>query len=70
MRPASKWLFVLGLPSGSPEIAKVGTPVTLGPHNFVCKPPIEMRSIALVESFPMVCHMPFARKEIGSILDF
>jgi len=29
---------------GSPEIAKVGTPATLGPHNFVCKPPIEMKS--------------------------
>jgi len=43
MRSTSKWLFVSGLPSGSPEIVKVGTPVTLGPHNFVCKPSIEMR---------------------------
>jgi hypothetical protein len=42
MRPTSKWLFVLGLPSGSLEIAKVGTFAT--PHNFVCRPPIEMRS--------------------------
>jgi hypothetical protein len=25
---------------------KVGTPVTLGPHNFVCKPLIEIRSKA------------------------
>jgi len=43
MRPTSKWLFVPGLPSGSPEIAKVGTPATLGPHKFMCKPPIDMR---------------------------
>ncbi len=42
-RPTSKWLFVLGLPSGSLEITKVGTSKTLGPHNFVCRPPIEMR---------------------------
>jgi len=31
MRPTSKWHFFLGLPNGSPEIAKVGTPTTLGP---------------------------------------
>jgi len=36
--------FVPGLPSGSPKIAKVGTPTTLRPHNFMCKHPIEMRS--------------------------
>jgi len=34
----------LSLPSGSPEIAKVGTLMTLGPHNFVCRPLIEMKS--------------------------
>ncbi len=28
---------------GSLEILKVGTPMTLGPHNFACKLPIEMR---------------------------
>jgi len=42
-RPTSKWLFVLELPSGSPEIAKVRTSAILGPHNLVRKPPIEMR---------------------------
>jgi hypothetical protein len=42
--PTSKWLFVPGLPSESPEIAKVGTPTTLGRHNFACRPMIEMRS--------------------------
>jgi len=26
------------LPSGSPEIALVGTPATLEPHNFASKP--------------------------------
>jgi hypothetical protein len=35
--------FLPGLPSGSPEIPKLGTLVTLGAHNFVCRPPIEMR---------------------------
>jgi hypothetical protein len=43
---ASKCHFVLGLPSGSLEIHKVGTLATLGAHNFVCRPPIEMRSKA------------------------
>jgi len=42
----SKWLFVLGLPSENPEIAKVGTPATLRRHNFACTPPMEMRSEA------------------------
>jgi hypothetical protein len=40
---ASKWHFVPWLPSGSPEILKVGIPATLGAHNFVSKIPIEMR---------------------------
>ncbi len=44
MGPASKCHFVLGLLNGNPEIPKVGTPLTLGAHNFVCKPLIEMRS--------------------------
>jgi len=43
-RPTSKWHFVSGLPNGSFKIAKVGTLATLGPHNFVCKSSIEMRS--------------------------
>jgi len=33
-----------GFPSGSPEITKVGTPTTLGRHNFACRPRIEKRS--------------------------
>ncbi len=32
-----------GLPSGSFEIASVGTPATLEPHNFVRRPMIDMQ---------------------------
>jgi hypothetical protein len=39
-------LFVPGLSSGSPEIAQVGTPTTLEPHNFASRPPIAMQSEA------------------------
>jgi hypothetical protein len=35
--------FFLGLPNGSLKIPKVGTSTTLGAHNFVCRPLIEMR---------------------------
>jgi hypothetical protein len=39
--------FCPGTPKfGSLEIAKIGTPAILGPHNFVFKPSIEMRSEA------------------------
>ncbi len=43
-RPTPKCHFVLGLPSGSPKIPKVGTLTTLGAHNFVCKPLTEVKS--------------------------
>ncbi len=33
-------------PSENPKISKIGSPVILGAHNFVCKPPIEMISRA------------------------
>ncbi len=46
MGPAPKWHFVLGLPSGSFEIPKVGTLATLGAHNFVFRPLIDMKSKA------------------------
>ncbi len=42
MGPAPKCHFVSGLPSESFEIPKVGTPITLEAHNFVCRPPIKM----------------------------
>jgi hypothetical protein len=39
--------FCFGTPKWESQIPKVGTPVTLvstlGPHNFVCRPPIEMK---------------------------
>ncbi len=41
--------FVPGLPSGNPKIPKVGTPATLGAHDFVCKPSIEMKSKAQLQ---------------------
>jgi hypothetical protein len=44
MGATSKWHFVPGLPSGSLEISKLGTSVTLGAHNFLCRPPIDIRS--------------------------
>jgi hypothetical protein len=34
--------FFLGTPSGSLEIAQVGTPAILEPHNFARRPLIEM----------------------------
>jgi hypothetical protein len=36
MGPIPKWHFVPRLPSGSLEISKVGIPVILGAHNFMC----------------------------------
>jgi hypothetical protein len=66
--------FFPGLPSGGPEIPKVGTPTTLEAHNFVCRPTIEMRYekkiVGLVKSFPTICDMPPENKEIEAILDF
>ncbi len=40
---APKCHFVLGLPSASPQIPKIGILVTLEAYNFVCKPLIEVR---------------------------
>jgi hypothetical protein len=60
MGPAPKCHFVLGLPSGIPEIPKIRTPTTLEAHNFVCRPPIEVKLkkiVAFIKSFPTVCDM-------------
>jgi hypothetical protein len=43
MMATFKWLFVPGLPKGSPETAKVGIPATLQGYNFVLRPLIGMR---------------------------
>ncbi len=42
--PAPKCHFVPRLPNGNLEIFTIGIPTILGAHNFVCKPPIEIRS--------------------------
>jgi hypothetical protein len=39
-----KYHFVLGLLNENLEIPKIKTPVTLKAHNFVCRPPIEVKS--------------------------
>jgi len=41
--PTPKCHFVLGLPIENPKIPKVGILATLGAHNFMCRPSIEMR---------------------------
>ncbi len=73
MGPAPKCHFVSGLPNGNPEIRKVKTPTTLGAHNFMCKPPIEMKSKAklypLSKDFQLCC-MPPKSKKIEVIPDF
>jgi hypothetical protein len=43
MGATSKWLFVLGLPSGSPKIVPVWIPGTLAAHNSLLKPLIGVR---------------------------
>jgi hypothetical protein len=43
---SAQMAFCPRTPSGSLEIPKFGTPATLGAHNFVYRPPIEMRSKA------------------------
>jgi hypothetical protein len=53
--------------TGNLEIPKLGTPAILGAHNFLHRPPIDMRSKA---KFPTICGMPRERKEIGLIPDF
>ncbi len=47
--PTPKRHFVSGFPSWSLEIPKIGTLVILVAHNFVCKPPIEVRSKAKLQ---------------------
>ncbi len=56
-----KWHFVLGLPNGNPKITKVSISATLGPHNFVCRPSIEMRSEAKLQPLLRAFQLYFAR---------
>ncbi len=55
------------------EIFEIGTFVILKSHNFLCKPPIEVRVkkiVAFIENFPTICGMPFAHKLTNAILNF
>jgi hypothetical protein len=58
----------------TPGIPKLGTPATLGAHNFLWRPSdwdeVLRKIVVLVKSFPIVCGMPPAQKEIGLIPDF
>ncbi len=67
--PAPKCHFVPRLPSGSLEIPKIGTPMTLGAHNFVCKPLIEVRSKAKLQPSLRAFHLS-EHKEIRAIPNF
>ncbi len=73
-RPTSKWLFVLGLPSGNPEIAKIRIPANLEPHNLVCKPLIKMWFKAkfqpLLRSFQWYVARYLNTRKLGQFLTF
>ncbi len=72
--PAPKCHFVPGLPSGSPEIPKIGTFASLKAHNFVCKPPIEARYEAKLQPFSRAFQQYVTRhlhgRESGQFLIF
>jgi hypothetical protein len=51
---APKCHFFPGLPSESLEIPKVGNPMTLKAHKFLCTPMIEMRSKTKLRTFQRI----------------
>ncbi len=72
--PAPKCHFVLRFASESPKIPKIGIPVTLETHNFVCRPLIEMMSRKKLQLLSKVfqwyvAHHLYAR-ELGRFLTF
>ncbi len=71
---APKCHFVQGLPSGSFKIPKVVFLATLGAHNFVCKPPIGMRSKAKLQPLLRTFQWHVARhmnaRKLGRFLTF
>ncbi len=73
-KPTPKCHFVLRLPSGSPEILKVGSPTTLKAYNFVCRPSIEMKSQAKLQPSLKAFQRYFTRhlnaKKLGRFLTF
>jgi hypothetical protein len=74
MGATSKWHFVPRLPNGSLEIPRVETLMTLGFHNFVCKPPIAMRFEAKLypslRAFQQYVASHLNARKSGSIPDF
>jgi hypothetical protein len=66
--------FCLGLPSWSPEIPEIGTPMIFYAHNFLWKTfdwsEVSKKIVALVKSFPTVCGTPPESKYIEEILNF
>jgi hypothetical protein len=63
----SKWLFVPGLPSGSPEIPTIRTLITLGAHNFAWKLQIIM-SLSRAFQWHVACYLQ--AKKSGQFLTF
>jgi len=57
-----------------PKIPKVGTPVTLEPHNFVCKPLIKLSSIAKLypssRAFQRYVARRLQERKLGRFLTF
>ncbi len=74
MGPTPKCHFVPRLPSGSLKIPKVGIPTTLGAHNFVCRPPIEMNFEAKLQLSSRTFQRHMARhlhaRKSGQFLSF
>ncbi len=70
----SKWFFIPGLPSGSPEIPTSQTPTTLKAHNFLCRPLIIMRSEAklqpLSKAFQQYVACCLNARKLGQFLTF
>ncbi len=73
-RPTPKCHFLSRLPSGSPEIPKIGTPMTLGAHNFVFRPLIEIRFEVrlqpLLKSFQQYLANNLQVRKLGRFLTF
>ncbi len=57
-------------PSGSPEIPQLGLPRLWGPITLRANLQLQSKVIALVKSFPTICHTLSAHEEFGSITNF
>jgi hypothetical protein len=74
MGPTPKCHFVSGLSSWNFEILEIGTPAILEAHNFVCRPPIDMRFKAnlypLLRVFQRYVARHFHARKLGQFLTF